>query len=100
MAKWKRRGLQNLYAWVRFPSAPPEQIRLGGGIGIRTGLKILGQKWIEGSSPSPGTIKTALISCFLFTCYALFSNNFALYNVYIDRALTLNIWKIITNQPF
>ena len=30
----------------------------GGGIGIRTGLKILGQKWIEGSSPSPGTNNT------------------------------------------
>ena len=26
-----------------------------GGIGIRTGLKILGPQGIEGSSPSPGT---------------------------------------------
>lgn len=33
-----------------------EVICPGGGTGIRTGLKILGQKWIEGSSPSPGTI--------------------------------------------
>lgn len=27
----------------------------GGGIGIRTGLKILSPQGIEGSSPSPGT---------------------------------------------
>ncbi len=43
-------------------------ICLGGGIGIRTGLKILGQQWIEGSSPSPGTNKkhTSIEVCFLF----------------------------------
>ena len=37
------------------PVLGKKRMSLGGGIGIRDGLKIRFQQWIEGSSPSQGT---------------------------------------------